>query len=111
MNGPVRAPLLHRLEALTAVLDELIVDDIDVASRRQRRNQTRNGVDNQARFAPAFEKRLLGAALIVDIDDQAVPMGDPAVRVTERFSKGLNPSILTIGATKPVDVAVRRSGL
>ena len=36
-------------------------------------------------------------------------MGDSAFRVMERFSNGLNPSVLTIRSPQPVGIVVRRS--
>ena len=33
MNRPVRAPLFHRLQSLTAVLDQSVVDEFDLTGR------------------------------------------------------------------------------
>src|SRR5262249_20801174 len=46
---------------------------------------------------------------VVDVDDQPVPMSDPTLRVIERLSNGLNPSILTVRAPELVDIFIRRS--
>ena len=54
MNRPIGAPLLHRLQWLAAVLDELVVDDVDLAARRQDGDQAWNGVHDQPRLAFAF---------------------------------------------------------
>src|SRR5262245_6113997 len=89
-------PLLQRLEAPAEVLADLAVDEFDLASGCQGHHQPGNAVDDQARFAFALAERVLGALLVVDVDDHAVPLRDPAVRITERLSDGLNPAMLTI---------------
>src|SRR5262249_21192539 len=52
----------------------------------------------------------LRALSVFDVNDEAVPVCDPTFRVVERFSRGLNPSILTIGAAETIDIFVRRTG-
>src|SRR5262249_49825898 len=54
MDRSVRTPFPHLLQRLAAVIDELLVDDGDLTRRRQGRDQTWNGVHDQARLAFAF---------------------------------------------------------
>ena len=54
MNRSVGPPLLHRLQWLAAVLDELEIHRVDLAGRRQHRDQARNGVQELVRPALAF---------------------------------------------------------
>jgi hypothetical protein len=93
MNRPVGAPVLHRLQGLAAVLDELVVDDVDLAARCQNGDQAWNGVHDQARLALTFAEGLLGALALVDIDEQVVPADDMAVRIPKRKSAGLKPAV------------------
>src|SRR5262249_49576212 len=58
---------------------------------------------------PNGVERLLGPLLVIDVDDQSVPVSDPALHVMERRSNGSNPSILTVRALKLVGIVVRRS--
>ena len=60
MNRAVGAPLLHRLQRLPAVFDEFVVDDVDLAGRRQDGDQTWNGVHEQARIVLAFAQCFIG---------------------------------------------------
>ena len=84
MHRTVRTPLLHRFQRLAAVCNELVVDDVDFAGRRQDRDQAWNGVHDQARLALAFAQRLFGALALVDIRQQVVPTDDVPADVTER---------------------------
>ena len=52
----------------------------------------------------------LGSFSVVDVDDLAVPIRDPAIRVMEGLANGLNPSILAVRAPELVDIVVRRAG-
>ena len=76
MNRPVRAPLPHRLQRLPAVLDKLVIDDVDLARRRQDGDQAGNRVHDQARLALAFLSHLLRPLTLRQIDDE----GDALVR-------------------------------
>src|SRR6185436_1315654 len=48
VDGPVRTPLLHRLQRLTAIHDELVVDEVDLARWCQRRHHAWDRIDDQA---------------------------------------------------------------
>ena len=61
MNRPIGPPLLHCLQILAAVVDNLVVDDLDLAGCRQGGHQTRNRVHDQSRLALALPLRLFGA--------------------------------------------------
>ena len=75
-------------------LEDLAVDEFDLASRRQGHHQPGNAVDDQARLAFALAQRVLGALQIVDVVDRSVPIDNPALAVTERLPNGPNPSML-----------------
>src|SRR6185295_2084541 len=46
---------------------------------------------------------------VLDVEHQAIPIGDPTFGVEERLSDGLNPSILTIRPPELVLILVRSS--
>ena len=73
MNRPVRAPLLHRLQPLAAVLDEFVVDDVHLAGWRQDGDQAGYGVHDP--FLIASEARLLQQARLLQ-PDRGLVRGD-----------------------------------
>ena len=64
MNGPVRAPLFHVVQSLTAVLDQLLVDEFNLTGRCQAGDHAGNGLHDQARLALAFLKILVKASVL-----------------------------------------------
>src|SRR5207237_5392447 len=54
MNGAVSPPVSQLVQLLTEVLQQLPIDDFDVAGRRQQCDQPRDVVHNQPRLAFAF---------------------------------------------------------
>src|SRR5262245_6846747 len=100
-------PLLQPLETPAEVLADLAVDEFDLTSRCQRHDQAGNAVDDQARLAFALAERVRGALLVVDVDDDAVPLRDSTVRITERLSDRLNPAQLTVRPSQLVGILIR----
>src|SRR5262245_56262036 len=105
MNRSVRAPLLHRLYSLTTVLDELVVDDVDLAGRSQDGDQAGNRVHDQARLALAFLKvvgellQLIDRAFaVLDIECGHIPPHDTSLLVEQGLVPHQEPPIFPIVA-------------
>src|SRR5262249_32571164 len=64
VNGPVRAPMLHLRKALTAILDDLLVDELDLAGARQTGDQAGNGLDDELRSPFALREIAVKARLL-----------------------------------------------
>src|SRR5262249_44680238 len=56
MDRSIRPPLPHGLQRLSTVLDQLVIDDIDLAIGRENGDETGNRIDDDARLA--FAQRL-----------------------------------------------------
>jgi hypothetical protein len=64
-------PLFHLVQRAAAVLEDLVIDDVDLTGRRQGRNQAGNTVHDQARLALAFTEGLLRDLALCDVLNRA----------------------------------------
>src|ERR1700733_512936 len=64
-------------------------------------NESRNGVDEPTELSFAAAQDLFRLSAVIDIDIYAVPMNDTAVAVAQRLCACIDPTVRTVGTTKP----------
>ena len=91
-------PGLQLLERRAEIVNDLAVDEFQIARGRHQRDQRRNFVHDRAKTAFARPDGVLGLPAVVDVDSDAVPFDDRARCVRQRIGAQKKPAVCPVEA-------------
>ena len=92
------------------VLEDLAVDELDLAGGGQQCNQPWNAVHEEARRALAFAQGVLRPLSLVDVGLQQVPEHDPSARISQRKAASVEPAVHPVRTAEARLEVVRTAG-
>jgi hypothetical protein len=109
MKRLLPAPAMRFFRGETCIFVPTFVEELVRAIRQIAPRERGNSVNHLTEFGFRLLYFYFRPPSVLNVEHQAIPIGDLTFRVEERLSHGLNPSILTIRPPELVLILVRRS--